>query len=73
MPKGDCKGLYIASETAEGFVVRELGGGSSNVNFDYRIVARRKGYEDIRMEDVTEIQNKIAAANQQLMGSNGKK
>ena len=73
VPKGDCKGLYIASETAKGFVVRELGGGRSNITFDYRIVAKRNGYENVRLEDVTSIQTKIAAANQQLMKSNGAK
>jgi hypothetical protein len=44
-PNGDCKGLYVAKKTATGFEVRELGGGQTNVTFDYRIVARRKGYE----------------------------
>jgi len=31
-----------------------LGGGKSNVAFDYRVIVRRKGYEKLRMEDVTE-------------------
>lgn len=53
-PKGDCKGLYVANETAAGFDVREIGGGQSNVRFDYRIVARRKGYESIRLADKTQ-------------------
>jgi hypothetical protein len=53
-PNGDCKGLYIASKSASGFVVQELGGGHSNISFDYRIVARRKGYENLRMHDMTE-------------------
>ncbi len=61
VPNGDCKGLYVAEKTATGFVVRELGGGKSNVAFDYRIVARRKGYENIRMADVTEMHNRDAA------------
>ena len=46
-PNGDCKGLYVARKTATGFEVRELGGGQTNVTFDYRIVARRKGYENV--------------------------
>jgi hypothetical protein len=54
-PKGDCKGLYVANESAGGFEVRELGGGQSNIAFDYRIVARRKGYENVRLADATEI------------------
>jgi hypothetical protein len=52
-PKGDCEGLYISNETAHGFEVHELRGGHSNIAFDYRIMAKRKGYESIRMEDVT--------------------
>jgi hypothetical protein len=54
-PKGDCKGLYVTGEGAGGFEVRELGGGRSNVGFDYRIVAHRKGYENLRLADATEI------------------
>jgi hypothetical protein len=52
-PNGDCEGLYVANKTAQGFEVRELHGGHSNVAFDYRIMAKRKGYENARMEDVT--------------------
>jgi hypothetical protein len=54
-PKGDCKGLFVTNETGVGFEVRELGGGQSNVGFDYRIVAHRKGYETLRLADATEI------------------
>jgi hypothetical protein len=53
-PKGDCQGLYVAQETPASFVVRELRGGTSNIAFDYRITARRKGYESIRLADMTE-------------------
>jgi hypothetical protein len=52
-PNGDCKGLYVTNKTASGFEVHELGGGASSIAFDYRIVARRKGYENIRMADLT--------------------
>jgi hypothetical protein len=48
-PKGDCKGLFVANETKNGFEVRELGGGQSSVDFDYRIVAHRNGYDAMRM------------------------
>ncbi len=51
-PLGDCKGLYVAAKTSISFEVRELGGGASNVSFDYRIVAHRLGYEDVRLEEV---------------------
>jgi len=50
-PKGDCKGLYVTHETAGSFEVRELGSGQSNVAFDYRIVAKRKGLETLRLEE----------------------
>lgn len=36
------------------FVVVENNGGSSNAEFDWRFVAKRKGYEDLRMETVKE-------------------
>ena len=58
-PQGDCRGLYVSRKTAAGFEVRELGGGQSNVAFDYRIVALRRGFESVRLEDVTERANKI--------------
>jgi hypothetical protein len=48
-PNGDCEGLYVAQKTATGFQVRELRGGKSNIAFDYRVVAKRRGYEDLRM------------------------
>jgi hypothetical protein len=57
-PDGDCKGLYVSQKSATSFEVHELGGGSSSISFDYRIMARRKGFEDIRMADLTgKIQN----------------
>jgi hypothetical protein len=52
-PNGDCKGLYVAQKSANSFVVRELGGGASNISFDYRIMAKRKGYENVRLADRT--------------------
>lgn len=53
-PRGECEGLYVAATTLTGFEVRELHGGTSGVAFDYRIVAKRAGYEKSRLEDVTE-------------------
>jgi hypothetical protein len=53
-PNGDCKGLFVTQKTETSFEVRELGGGKSNVPFDYRIVARRKGFENIRLADKTQ-------------------
>jgi len=54
-PSGDCKGLYVSQRSAGGFEVRELGGGTSSIEFDYRIVAERRGYENIRMADKTQL------------------
>ncbi len=53
VPNGDCKGLYITHKTATSFEVRELGGGTSSVAFDYRITALRKNYESVRFADHT--------------------
>ena len=50
---GDTKGLYVINKGPGSFEVREAGGGTSNVAFDYRIVAKRRGYETMRMLDVT--------------------
>ncbi len=52
-PNGDCKGLYVTRKMASSFEVHELGGGASSVSFDYRIVALRKKFENIRMQDHT--------------------
>ncbi|MBN1640359.1 MAG: hypothetical protein JXA09_03915 [Anaerolineae bacterium] len=51
-PLGDCKGLYVATKAADGFEVRELGGGASDISFDYHVVAKRWGYEDVRLQEV---------------------
>jgi hypothetical protein len=51
-PRGDCHGLYVASTTPTGFQVRELGGGDASIAFDYRIVAKRRGFETVRLEEV---------------------
>ena len=48
-PLGDCQGLYVANKTPTLFKVRELGGGKSNIAFDYRIVAKQLGHETMRM------------------------
>jgi hypothetical protein len=51
-PKGDCHGLYVASTTSAGFEVRELGGGNASIAFDYRIVAHRRGFDNVRLQVV---------------------
>jgi len=53
VPNGECKGLYVTHKTPVSFEVRELGGGTSNIEFDYRIVVLRKNYEKVRFADHT--------------------
>ena len=48
-PEGDCRGLYVADRSPNGFTVRELGGGRASVAFEYRIVARRFGVHASRL------------------------
>jgi len=50
-PRGDAQALFVASESANGFEVRESGNGTHNVAFDYRIVAKRRGHETERLVD----------------------
>ena len=52
-PYGDCKGLYVSNRTPGSFEVHELGGGSANLSFGYRITALRRKYEDVRFADRT--------------------
>jgi hypothetical protein len=58
-PKGDCEGLYVTNETPQGFDVHELRGGHSAIAFDYRIMAKRAGYENVRLADLTEHYQKL--------------
>lgn len=45
--EGDCNGVYVTDKTVDGFRVKELAGGTSNVKFSYQIVANRKDdYKD---------------------------
>ena len=55
--KGDCKGLYVAKQSAISFEVRELQNGKSRIAFDYRIVAKRKGFEEARLDEVRAEEN----------------
>ncbi len=59
VPNGDCKGLYVTHKTATSFEVRELGGGTSSVSFDYRIAALRRNYEKVRLADHTNDPNPL--------------
>jgi hypothetical protein len=57
-PSGDCKGLYVQQKSTASFEVRELGGGTSSISFDYRIVAKRLGQESKRLVDVQPMMEK---------------
>jgi hypothetical protein len=59
VPNGDCRGLYVTNKTATSFEVRELGSGTSNVAFDFRIMAVRRNYENVRFADHTHDRDSI--------------
>ena len=65
-PNGDSKGLYVTRKTATSFEVRESGGGTSSLSFDYRIVAKRRGFESQRLIDVTDKFNEAEARVKQV-------
>ncbi|HEV2351595.1 MAG TPA: hypothetical protein VG028_17325 [Terriglobia bacterium] len=52
-PNGDCQGLFVTQKGPTSFQVHEMKGGKSNIQFDYRIVAHRMGYETARLPDLT--------------------
>jgi hypothetical protein len=56
-----CQGAAV-KKSRNAFSVVELNGGRSNGTFDYRVVARRKGYEDTRLEVVRELPSLTDAA-----------
>jgi hypothetical protein len=66
-PEDDCKGLYVKQKTATSFEVHEMAGGKSSVTFDYRIVARRRGYEQTRMGDETAIWTQLKQTRDRVM------
>ena len=49
-PLGDCA-LYVAEKTPAQFIVKAQDGESCNISFDYRLVAKRLGYENLRLEE----------------------
>jgi len=72
-PNGDSNGLYVSQKTATSFEVREQGGGHSSIAFDYRIVAKRSGYENVRLADVTEQYKKMAEQREMRRGKPGQR
>jgi hypothetical protein len=57
---GDAE-LYVTNRTADGFEVH-LGEGDPNVEFSYRLVARRRGFEGDRLEPAPQMDQSSAAA-----------
>lgn len=55
-PLGDCP-LYVVEKTPTTFTVNAMDGRTCDIAFDYRIVAKRLGYEDVRMEVADPIQD----------------
>jgi hypothetical protein len=47
--EGDCNGVYVTNKTNTGFDVIELKGGESSAPFTYRVVCKRRYFEDQRM------------------------
>ena len=51
----DCQGVYVDEQTPTYFKVKELMGGKSDATFNWELAAKRRGYESVRLEDVTEL------------------
>jgi len=59
-PRGDC-GLYVAEHTESSFTVRGLNGATCDITFDYRIIAPRRDYEDLRLKPAQDPQEMAAS------------
>jgi hypothetical protein len=68
VPNGDCKGLYVTNKKATSFEVRELGGGTSTVAFDYRMTALRRKYEKVRFADHTHDLKPMKPLRERMLG-----
>jgi hypothetical protein len=51
-PEGDTQGLYVSARTPGRFEVREQQGGTSNLMFSYRVIARRSDIEAERLQQI---------------------
>jgi hypothetical protein len=52
-PLGDCA-LYVSGKSPTSFNVRAMGGSTCSTSFDYRIVAKRLGFENLRLAEVND-------------------
>ncbi|NNM22561.1 MAG: hypothetical protein HKO54_03320, partial [Flavobacteriaceae bacterium] len=55
--EGDCNGVYVTNKSANGFMVNELQGGTSNVSFAWSIVATRADAQSVGRSGETRISN----------------
>jgi hypothetical protein len=51
-PEGDTQGLFVSARRPDGFEVREQQGGTSNLTFSYRMVAKRSDVEARRLQRI---------------------
>jgi hypothetical protein len=58
---GNCL-LSVSDKTPTSFKVKQIFGKDQNCEFDYRIVAKRKGYEKVRLTKVEEANQKTDMA-----------
>lgn len=73
--EGDCNGVYVTNKSKNGFEVKELSGGSSNVKFSYHVVANRADayengqlsskYEDLRFPDAPKKESNSSLKNKE--------
>ena len=61
-PEGDCKGLFVTQKGESSFEVRELSGGTADIHFSFRIMAKRRGYEGERLARVNMTQMTAVAS-----------
>ena len=55
-PTGDCNGIYVVETDAQGFRVKELNNGKSNVGFNWVAIGREKGWQerkDLKLANAT--------------------
>jgi hypothetical protein len=51
-PDGPCGDLYVSKKTPTQFEIRQTGHSTCNTDFDYRVIARRRGFEKMRLGEV---------------------
>ena len=60
-PRGDFCSLYVADASATSFTVRAKEGSDCEIAFDYRIIAPRLDYEDLRLKPAQDPQEMAAS------------